>query len=411
MASPAPGLTDPSLTEHSHGDSAPAARVARNPITFLIYSPFPKYSGGRENWLTHLSPLLAERGSQVRVIAYATNRAQFHPLEQSGIELVALPSVRYFYRAFSFLNLATLGLLKYVDLFFFYPIISAAYLRWKRPPTLVCMNPIPEGLAAMLAGVPYLVSVRGDVPKGLAGQLTFLEPPIRRLEGMVLRRARKVLANGRDTQERLSTASLASTIVPNGVDVTRFAEPTPVGEMGGDIVQRAAGRPVIAFIATMDEIHGVNDAIDLAVELKKREPNFLLAMVGKGNTASFRERALARGLAGSIEFMGEAESVIDVLQRSSIFLGLSHGNGMSMSALEAMAAGVPIVARDGLTYRQLIVDGSSGLIGSGAAELADRCLRLLREPETAKRLAFAAQATSRDYDWRMVADIFLAQVV
>jgi glycosyltransferase involved in cell wall biosynthesis len=76
-----------------------------------------------------------------------------------------------------------------------------------------------------------------------------------------------------------------------------------------------------------------------------------------------------------------------------------------------MAAGVPIVARDGLTYRQLIVDGSSGLIGSGAAELADRCLRLLREPETAKRLAFAAQATSRDYDWRMVADIFLAQVV
>jgi glycosyltransferase involved in cell wall biosynthesis len=323
---------------------------------------------------------------------------------------VALPSVRYFYRAFSFLNLVTLGLLKYLDLFFLYPIIASAYLRWKRPASLVCMNPIPEGVAAMLAGVPYVVSVRGDVPKGLAGPFSFLERPLRWLEGVVLRRARKVLANGRDTRERLAGAAIDSGIVPNGVDVTRFAEPTPVGQMGRDIVQRAAGRPVIAFIATMDKVHGVDDAIDCAVQLKAREPNFMLAMVGKGNVASFRERALALGLAGTIEFMGEAESVIDVLQRASIFLGFSHGNGMSMSALEAMAAGVPIVALDVLTYRQLIEDGSSGLLASGPAELAERCLRLLREPETAKRLALGAQLAARDYDWRKVADIFLAEV-
>ena len=399
------------MTEPSHVDSAPPKQAAATPITFLIYSPFPKYSGGRENWLSHLSPRLRERGRAVRVIAYATNRAPFQPMEQSGIDLVALPSVRYFYRAFSFLNLATLGLLKYLDLFFLYPLIAAAYLGWKRPATLVCMNPVPEGLAALLAGVPYAVSVRGDVPKGLSsGPYSFLERPLRWLERLVLRRSRKVLANGRDTRERLSGDGIDSTIVPNGVDVIRFAEPAPPGEMGGEITQRAAGRPVIAFIATMDEIHGVNDAIDLAVQLKALEPNFTLAMVGKGNAAAFRERALALGLAGSIEFMGEAESVLDVLQRSSIFLGLSHGNGMSMSALEAMAAGVPIVARDALTYRQLIEDGTSGLLASGPAELADRCLRLLREPETAKRLALAAQAVVRDYDWPKVADIFLAEL-
>ena len=398
------------MTEPSHLDTGPATRAAGNPITFLIYSPFPRYSGGRENWLSHLSPRLSERGRGVRVIAYATNRPAFYSLDQSAVELVALPSVRYFYRAFSFLNLATLGLLKYLDLFFLYPIIAAAYLRWKRPATLICMNPIPEGLAAMLAGVPYVVSVRGDVPRGLSGPFSFLVRPIRWLERAVLRRSRKVLANGRDTRERLAAAAIASTIVPNGVDVARFAERTPVGVMGSDIWQKAAGRPVIAFIATMDEIHGVNDAIDCAVQLKAREPNFLLAMVGKGDATSFRERALALGLAGSIEFMGEAESVIDVLKRSSIFLGLSHGNGISMSALEAMAAGVPIVASDVLTYRQLIEDGSSGLLASGPAELADRCLRLLREPETAKRLALEAQAAARDYDWEKVADVFLAEM-
>jgi len=399
------------VTEPSHIESAPAKHTAGSPITFLIYSPFPKYSGGRENWLINLSPHLRERARAVRVIAYATNRPPFHTLEQSGIQLVALPSARYLYRAFSFLNLVTLGALKYLDLFFLYPVIAAAYLRWKRPESLVCMNPIPEGFVAWLAGVPYVVSVRGDVPKGLSSRpFSFLERPLRSLERRVLRRARKVLANGRDTQERLSREGIASTIVPNGVDVARFAEAAPVGDMGRGLMQRAAGRPIIAFIATMDEIHGVNDAIDFAVQLKALEPNFLLAMVGKGNASAFRDRATTLGLAGSIEFTGEAQSVLDVLQRSSIFLGLSHGNGMSMSALEAMAAGVPIVARDALTYRQLIEDGTSGLLASGPAELAAGCRRLLREPDTARRLALAAQAAAADYDWQKVADIFMAEL-
>jgi glycosyltransferase involved in cell wall biosynthesis len=157
-------------------------------------------------------------------------------------------------------------------------------------------------------------------------------------------------------------------------------------------------------------IHGVNDAIDCAAELKAREPKFLLAMVGKGDPSHFRNRAHALGLAGWIAFMGETESVIEVLQRSSIFLGLSLGNGMSMSALEAMAAGVPVVAREGLTYRQLIDDGRSGLLASGAVELARCCLRLMREPETARTLARGAQAVARDYDWARVADTFLAEL-
>jgi glycosyltransferase involved in cell wall biosynthesis len=384
--------------------------VVADPVTFLIYSPFPKYSGGRENWLHNLAPYLRARGRPVRVIAYATDRAAFYSLEQSGIDVVALPSVRYFYKGFRFLNRATLGLLKYVDLFLVYPIVAVLYLAWTRPRNLVCMNAIPEGMVALLAGVPYVVSVRGDVPKGLSQPFTFLERPFRWLERQILRRARKVLANGRDTQERLASATIASTVVPKGVDFRRFAEPAPAGEQGRELERRAGGRPVVAFIATMDEMHGVTDAIDCAVELKAREPNFMLAMVGKGDAAAFRSRAQTFGLAGSIEFMGETESVVEILQRSSIFLGLSRGNGISMSALEAMAAGVPMVARDVLTYRQLIEDGRSGLLASGASELAGCCFRLLRDPEAARTLGRTAQAAARDYDWQRVADIFLDQM-
>jgi glycosyltransferase involved in cell wall biosynthesis len=379
-------------------------------ITFLIYSPFPKYSGGRENWLYHLAPLLGENGRKMSVIAYATNRDPFYSLEQSGVALVALPSVRYFYDAFRFLNRATAGLLKYVDLFFFYPIFAAVWLAFKRPRNLVCMNPIPEGLAALAAGVPYVVSVRGDVPKGIAEPFTFLERPLRWLERQILLRARKVLANGRDTQRRLSGAGIVSTVVPNGVDFARFAEPVPGGELGRELERRAGGRPIIAFIATMDPMRGVTDAVECAAELKTRDPNFMLAMVGKGDTARFKGRVEALGLAGWVEFMGETPSVPEVLQRSSVFLGLSRGNGMSMSALEAMAAGIPMVARDVLTYRQLIEHGRSGLLATNPAELAECCLQLLHDPDRARALALEAQAAARDYDWPRIAETFLAEL-
>src|SRR5439155_1150303 len=114
-----------------------AGSTTGEPVTFLIYSPFPKYSGGRENWLHNLAPHLKESGRPVRVIAYATDRAPFHAVEQSGIRVAALPSVRYFYDAFRFVNRLTLGLLKYLDIFFFYPMVAAIYLAATRPRNLV----------------------------------------------------------------------------------------------------------------------------------------------------------------------------------------------------------------------------------------------------------------------------------
>jgi glycosyltransferase involved in cell wall biosynthesis len=381
-----------------------------DPLAFLIYSPFPKYSGGRENWLHHLAPHLGRRGERVRVIAFATNRSPFYSIGDSGIEVVALPSMRYFDRAFVVLNRISLGLLKYLELLFFYPLIAGIYLARTRPPRLICMNPIPEGLVALLTRVPYVVSVRSDVAVGLAAPYRFLERPFRWLEHRVLRRARKVLANGLDTQERLARTGIVSTVVPNGVDFERFSNPSGGDALVADLERRASGRAVIAFIATMQAIKGAMDAVDCAAELKARKADFMLAMVGKGDPGPFKRRAEALGLDGWVEFFGETRAVPAVLQRSSVFLGLSKENGMSMSTLEAMAARVPVVARDVPTYRQLIKNESSGLLGATAAELAECCLRLLRDPDQARTWALRAQAAARDYDWPRVADVFLAEV-
>lgn len=378
-------------------------------LTFLIYSPFPRYSGGRENWLHNLAPHLSKRGRTVRVISLASNRPVFYSLAKSGIELVALPSARYFYSAFIVINRISLGLLHYLDLLLFYPLIGGIYLARKHPRRLICMSPIPEGFVALLARVPYVVSVRSDVPKGLAVPYRFLERPFRWLERQVLLRARKVLANGKDTQDRLAKVGIVSTVVPNGVDFERFAHLSAGDAVVDEFERKAAGRPVIAFVATLHAIKGADDAIACAAALRARGVDFLLAMVGKGDPSQFKRRVEALGLGGWVEFLGETNAVPAVLQHSRIFLGLSLENGMSMSTLEAMAAGVPVVARNVPTYQQLIENESSGLLGSSPAELADCCLRLLRDPGEARELASRAQAAARDYDWPRVADILLAE--
>src|ERR1700693_5328758 len=125
-------LTAHALTDASQVES-PLLKPTADQVAFLIYSPFPKYSGGRENWLFNLAPHLRRRDKAVRVIALATNRAPFYSLEQSDIEVVALPSLMYFYKAFILLNRISLGLLKYLDLFFFYPLVAAIYLARARP--------------------------------------------------------------------------------------------------------------------------------------------------------------------------------------------------------------------------------------------------------------------------------------
>jgi glycosyltransferase involved in cell wall biosynthesis len=63
-----------------------------------------------------------------------------------------------------------------------------------------------------------------------------------------------------------------------------------------------------------------------------------------------------------------------------------------------------------LTYGQLIDHGTTGLLASNAAELADCCLRMLHDPEEARAMATRAQAMARQYDWPQVAQVLLDEL-
>jgi glycosyltransferase involved in cell wall biosynthesis len=382
---------------------ASAPQTLAHPITFLVYSPYPRYSGGRENWLHSVGGELSRRGQLVTVVSHASNRRVFYaPVDR--VENVSLPSFRYFDRAFFWINRIGLGLPRIVDTLVLYPLTAAWYLVRHKPEVLVCMNSIPEGLAAALARRPYFVSVRGDVPAEMSHRFKLYERLLERLERWVLRRALRVLANGPDTQARLRRDGIVSTVVPNGVDLRRFRSTETSSATAEAIGEAAAGRPVISVIGTLRPIKGTEHAIECAVELKRSGVPFLMAMVGKGEVDRYRRLAQSNAVDGVVWFSGETRDVPAILRHTDIFLGLSGGSGLSMAVLEAMAAGVAVVALDTPVYAQLITNGVNGLLARSVADLARACLALLNDPTERRRLGDAAARTADPYDWRLVAD-------
>jgi glycosyltransferase involved in cell wall biosynthesis/O-antigen ligase len=383
--------------------STPTAAPASppEPITFLIYSPYPRYSGGRENWLYNLSGALEQRGRPVTVVSHASRRRQFYP-DVPGVKVVSLPSIRYFDQFFLWFNRFGVGLPTLFDVLIAYPLIAAWHLLHTRPKSLVCMNSIPEGLAATLAGVPFTVSVRGDVPAEMSRGFKVDEKLLARLERWVLGRAQLVLANGKDTRDRLMRRGIDSQVVPNGVDLARFRSPDADSDVARRMVEAANGRPVIVVVGTLRAVKGSRSAIECAVELKRLGVRFMMAMVGKGAIDYYRRIVESRGVEDVVWFSGETPDVPSVLRHADMFLAVSGGSGLSMAVLEAMAAGTPVVALDSPVYTQLIEDGVNGVLAA-QQDLALACRDLLRDPDKQRSIGARAARTADQYDWPLVA--------
>lgn len=137
------------------------------------------------------------------------------------------------------------------------------------------------------------------------------------------------------------------------------------------------------------------DLIDAAALLAPSWPDLRVAIVGDGPLLpALRDRAAVLGIAGRVHLPGFRDDVPDLLPALDAFAFPSREEGLGSALLEAMAAGVPVVATRAGGIPEVVRDGVDGLLVPPAdpPALAAALDRILRDPAAADRRAASARA-------------------
>lgn len=153
--------------------------------------------------------------------------------------------------------------------------------------------------------------------------------------------------------------------------------------------------PLAVYTGRLHPKKGLLAAVDAWPAVVRRFPDAKLLLVGEGPQESqLRERISSLGLQGRVFLPGVFDDVSDLLDAADLFLLPSHEEGMSLSLLEAMAAGLPVVATDIPGNRQLVETGRNGLLFpvDDVAALQEEITNVIHQPAAAAQLGEAARA-------------------
>lgn len=151
--------------------------------------------------------------------------------------------------------------------------------------------------------------------------------------------------------------------------------------------------PLLLWVGRLDPVKGLDDLIE-AMVVVRQESKAHLVLVGDGEYRKPIEELIERRQLGDcVTLLGRRDDVGAILKAADLFVFPSHTEGMPNALLEAMAAGLPVVASDILACREVIVHERTGLLVPVAKSksLADAILGLLADSQWASRLGEAAR--------------------
>lgn len=273
---------------------------------------------------------------------------------------------------------------------------------------------LPTGLLSRVPGShrdkPYVVSLRGSDVPGYEPRLDRWHRALLPITRRIWRGAYRVVANS-DGLRKLAWSTVPAQpidVIPNGIETLPRKRPSPAA---GDGIR-------ILTVSRLIERKGLDTLIEAVAEIP--DTAVKLDIAGEGPSHARLERlARERGIGDRVRFHGfvQHEDLAELYARADIFVLPSRAESCSMALLEAMGAGLPVVATRVGGTPELIGDGKNGLlIGTDdSSGLAVAIRQLIAEPR--RRAEFSAEnlRLARDrFSWNSTArryeEIFRAAI-
>jgi len=348
-------------------------------LAFILYVVTAGEFGGSVVHVLQLAEYMAKKGHQVAILAAPEPRLMENA-ERLGVQFFSNP---YFVRPVSFRK----------DLPALFNVVRVVH---KLNPDLVSAHSTKAGYAARLACFlfrkPVIFTAHGwAFTEGKNPLVRYLLALAERLAAKVTRKIICVSEHDKNLALRFRVAPEQKLIViHNGM------EPTLYINADGSKVRSELGLKedeiLITMVARFVPQKDHNTLLQALSLLPGGE--FKAALVGGGERETFfRKKAGELGLRDKVIFLGERRDVPQILAASDIFVLSSNWEGLPRSIIEAMMAGLPVVATRVGGVPELVEDGVTGFLvpPRDPDALAAALQKLLNDPELRRRMGEAGR--------------------
>lgn len=195
-------------------------------------------------------------------------------------------------------------------------------------------------------------------------------------------------------------------IIPNGVDVEHFSKTVPPLE------QYADGKQNILFLGRPEKRKGLDHLIPAYARVKARRPDTRLIVVGAGKFDRYQRMVRSLRLKDAVfHSYAPYEELPRYHQTAHVFCAPNTGfESQGLVLLEAMAAGLPVVASNIEGFAAVVTHGVEGLLVLPGDEegLADALLTLLADADRRRRMAEQCRRRAEEFSWQRISQQILS---
>jgi alpha-1,3-mannosyltransferase len=204
----------------------------------------------------------------------------------------------------------------------------------------------------------------------------------------------KIIAISRNDERLFSRISKNLIFIPDGINFEKYSH-----------IKRRPEKNTLLFIGRLSPNKRIDHLIELVGLLKSNIAGIRLYVAGsewKGERKRLENLADRKGLSKNVIFMGEVseEEKFSLLSKAEFFVSASEYEGFGISVVEAMAAGLPVIASDIESFRNIITNGENGFLADYSNPETVKSLLLGIKNSDISKISKNAREEAKKYGWK-----------